>query len=139
MKYDTKVNTYMASRSLNKAILIGNVVADPKLRITPNGSKSAYFAIATNREYTSSDGKEHSESEYTNIITWEKLAEICVSLVRKGTKCYVEGRLKTSRWKDKENIDRVSTEVIADQVIILKYPNEKKDEDETGNGLPISE
>src|SRR3990167_8529793 len=88
----------MASRaSLNKVLLIGNLTRDPELRYTPSGAAVCSFGLATNRVYTASDGTKKEEAEFTKIVSWNKLAELCSQLLTKGRKVYVEGRVQTQR------------------------------------------
>ncbi|OGC51484.1 hypothetical protein A2982_02880 [candidate division WWE3 bacterium RIFCSPLOWO2_01_FULL_39_13] len=110
----------MASRSLNKAQLIGNLTRDPEMRYTASGTAVTSFAVATNRTYTDSSGKTVESAEFTNIVAWAKLAEICSQLLKKGMKVFIEGRLQTSKWDDKETGKTVyKTEVVAADMIIL--------------------
>ena len=90
----------MSVRSLNKVMLIGNLTRDPNLRFTPNNTAVCSFGLATNRTWTPSDGGERQEkTEFHNVVSWSKLAEICGQILHKGDKVYVEGRLQTRDWK----------------------------------------
>ena len=110
----------MSARSLNKVMLIGNLTRDPELRYTPNGAAVCSFRVATNRSWTPSDGGERKEeTEFHRIVTWNKLAELCSQLLSKGRKVYVEGRLQTRSWDTPEGERRYSTEVVADDMVIL--------------------
>jgi single-strand DNA-binding protein len=110
----------MSARSLNKVMLIGNLTRDPNMRYTPTGSAVCSFSIATNRSWTPSDGGEKQEkADYHNIVAWSKLAEVCGQLLHKGDKVYVEGRLQTREWQNKEGQDQRTTEVIIDNMILL--------------------
>jgi len=110
----------MSARSLNKVMLIGNLTRDPNMRYTPTGSAVCSFSIATNRSWTPSDGGEKQEkADYHNIVAWSKLAEVCGQLLHKGDKVYVEGRLQTREWQNKEGQDQRTTEVAIDNMIIL--------------------
>lgn len=114
----------MSVRSLNKVMLIGNLTRDPNLRFTPNGTAVCSFGIATNRSWTPSDGGEKQEKvEYHNIVSWSKLAEICGQLLHKGDKVYVEGRLQTREWKSDDNQERKITEVVIDNMMLLRSPS----------------
>ncbi len=117
------------ARSLNKAQLIGNLTRDPELRYTPSGAAVCSFGIATNRSWTTDSGEKHEESEFHNIVVWNKLAEICSQYLTKGKKVYVEGRLATRSWTTQDNQQRQRTEVIIDDMIIL---------DSKGQGAPAS-
>lgn len=110
----------MASRaSLNKVLLIGNLTRDPELRYTPSGAAVCTFGIATNRSYTASDGNKKDEVEFTKIVSWNKLGELCNQLLRKGRKVYVEGRLQTRSWETPDGQNRQTTEVVIDDMRIL--------------------
>src|SRR3989344_7848807 len=101
----------MASRaSLNKVLLIGNLTRDPELRYTPSGAAVCTFGVATNRSYTASDGQKKEEVEFTKIVSWNKLAELCNQLLRKGRKVYVEGRMQTRSWETPDGQNRTTTE-----------------------------
>ncbi|MDO8599854.1 MAG: single-stranded DNA-binding protein, partial [bacterium] len=89
----------MASRSLNKVLLIGNLTRDPELRYTPQGSAVATFGIATNRSWTTDSGEKKEDAEFHNIVVWNRLAEICAEFLSKGRQAYVEGRLSTREWE----------------------------------------
>lgn len=100
---------------INKWIGIGNVVADPELRVTPNGKAVGNFSIACNEKY-----KDEDRVEYVNIVVWQKLAEICKEHLTKGKQVYIEGRLQTSTWDDKETgKKRYKTEVVANVMRML--------------------
>lgn len=110
----------MASRaSLNKVLLIGNLTRDPELRYTPSGAAVCSFGVATNRSYTASDGQKKDEVEFTKIVSWGKLAELCSQLLTKGRKVYVEGRLQTRSWETPDGQNRQTTEVVIDDMRIL--------------------
>lgn len=109
----------MATRSLNKVMLIGNLVRDPELRYTPKNTAVVNFTVATNRSWTDSEGNEQEDAEFTRCVAWGKLAEIVDQIMHKGRKVYVEGRLQTRDWEDNDGNTRRSTEVVADQVIAL--------------------
>lgn len=109
----------MATRSLNKVILIGNLTRDPELRYTPQGSAVATFGLATNRSWTTDTGEKKDEAEFHNIVVWNKLAEICSQYLTKGKQAYIEGRLATREWEGQDGQKRRSTEVIASEVIFL--------------------
>ncbi len=109
----------MASRSLNKVLLIGNVTRDPELRYTPQNTAVCKFSVATNRTWTGGDGSQQEAAEFTPVVTWGKLAEIANQILTKGRKVYVEGRLQSHTWENKEGVKQKTTEVIADQLIAL--------------------
>lgn len=110
----------MATRSLNLVFLIGNLTRDPELRYTSTGTAVATFTIATNRNYVDSAGKAVESAEFTNVVAWAKLAEICGQLLKKGMKVHIQGRLQTSKWQDKETGKEMrKTEVVATDMMIL--------------------
>ncbi len=111
----------MSARSLNKVMLIGNLTRDPEVRYTPTGTSVASFAIATNRSWTPADGGEKQERvDYHNIVAWSKLADICGQLLHKGDKVYLEGRLQTRDWKAQDGTDRKITEIVIDNMMLLR-------------------
>ena len=102
-------------------MLIGNLTRDPNLRYTPSNTAVCSFGIATNRSWSPSDGGEKQERvEYHNIVAWSKLADICGQLLHKGDKIYVEGRLQTRDWKGEDGAERKTTEIVIDNMILLK-------------------
>lgn len=111
----------MSARSLNKVMLIGNLTRDPNLRYTPSGTAVCSFGLATNRSWTPTDGGEKQEKvEYHNVVAWSKLADICGQLLHKGDKVYVEGRLQSRDWKGDDGSDKRITEVVIDNMILLR-------------------
>lgn len=109
----------MASRSLNKVQLIGNLTRDPELRYTPTGAAVCTIGIATNRYWTTESGEKKEETEFHRVVAWNKLAELCSQLLTKGRKVYVEGRLRTNTWTAQDGTQRSSTEVVIDDMILL--------------------
>lgn len=104
---------------LNKVMLIGNLGKDPEMRYTANGAAVTSFSLAVSRTYTGNDGERKEETEWFDITTWNKQAELVSQFLSKGRKAYVEGRLHTRSYEDKEGIKRYRTEVIADRVLFL--------------------
>jgi single-strand DNA-binding protein len=109
----------MASRSLNKIMLIGNLTRDPELRYTPSGTAVCTFGLATNRSWQPEGGERQEETEFHRIVSWQKLAELCSQLLFKGRKVYVEGRIQTRSWTSQDGQERSATEVVIDNMIIL--------------------
>jgi len=107
------------TRSLNKVSLIGNLTRDPELRYTPAGTAVCTFGLATNRQWTTDTGEKKEDAEFHRIVAWNKLAELCAQLLHKGRKVYVEGRLQTRRWTAQDGTDRVTTEIVINDMIIL--------------------
>ena len=120
----------MASRNLNKVMLIGNLTRDPEMRYTPQGNAVASFVIATNREWVT-QGEKKQSVDFHNVVAWNKLAEICGQLLKKGVKVFVEGRLQTRDWVGDDGKKRYKTEIIIDDMIILtpKKVGEGSEED----------
>jgi single-strand DNA-binding protein len=109
----------MAGRGVNKVILVGNLGGDPELRQTPSGTSVATFTLATNEAWTDRDGQKQERTEWHRIVAWAKLAEICGQYLRKGRQVYVEGRLTTRSWEDRQGNQRKTTEIIAQQMLML--------------------
>jgi single-strand DNA-binding protein len=99
--------------SVNKVILVGNVGRDPELRYTQSGQPVASFSIATNERFKDRDGNWKDRTEWHRIVAWARLAEICGEYLRKGSQVYVEGRIQTRDWEDKEGNKRQTTEIVA--------------------------
>jgi single-strand DNA-binding protein len=113
----------MATRNLNKVMLIGNLTRDPEVRYTPQNTAVASFVIATNREWKV-DGETKQVADFHNVVAWNKLAEICGQLLTKGVKVYVEGRLQTRNWDDPATgTKKYKTEVVVEDMIILTPKN----------------
>jgi len=111
----------MAALSLNKVMLIGNMTRDPNLRFTAKNTAVASFGVATNRVWVDQETKEKKEDvEFHNVVAWGKLADICGSIMHKGDKVYVEGRIQTRSWTGDDGVERKTTEVVAENVILLK-------------------
>ncbi len=110
----------MAGKSLNKVLLIGNLGKDPELSYTPSGVAVAKFSVATGERWKDQEGNMQERTEWHNIVAWRKLAEICGQYLKKGSKVYLEGRLQTRSWDDKNTGQkRYATEVVADDLIML--------------------
>ena len=112
----------MASRSLNKVQLIGNLTRDPELRYTPSGAAVCTIGLATNRYWTTESGEKKEEVEFHRVVAWNKLAEICSQLLAKGRKIYVEGRLRTASWQAADGSQKTTTEVVIEDMILLDSP-----------------
>lgn len=109
----------MATRSLNKVMLIGNLTRDPELRYTPAGTAVCTFGLATNRAWTTQSGDTKEETEFHRIVAWNKLGELCSQLMTKGRKVYVEGRLATHSWTGQDGSQRSTTEIVIEDMILL--------------------
>jgi len=105
---------------INKVILIGNLGRDPEMRYTPNSIAVCSFSIATSETYKDrNSGERITQTEWHNIVLWRGLAETSEKYLRKGSKVYIEGKLKTRKWDDKQGITRYSTEIVADVMQML--------------------
>jgi len=105
--------------SLNKAMLIGYVGADPDVRQTSNGSTVANFSVATTEKWTDKDGKKQSQTEWHQIVAWGRLAEICGEYVSKGAQVYIEGRIRTNEWEDNNGNKKKTKEIILQRLQLL--------------------
>ncbi len=105
--------------SLNRAMIIGNMTKDPESRTTSTGQTVANFGVATSSVWTDAAGQRQERTEFHNIVAWGKLAEICSQYLAKGRRVYVEGRLQTRDWETQDGQKRRTTEIIADNVIML--------------------
>ena len=125
------------SRGINKVILIGNLGGDPELRTTPGGSSVASFTLATNETWNDKDGNKQERTEWHRIVAWGRLAEICGQYLSKGRQVYIEGRLQTRSWEDKQGNQRKTTEVIARDMQMLGGRGEGGGErPQSGAGTP---
>ena len=111
---------------VNKVILIGNLGKDPEVRHLDNGVAVANFSLATTESYTNKQGDRVNQTEWHNIVLWRGLAEVAEKYLKKGSSVYIEGKIKTRKWEDKEGINRYNTEILADNMTML-------------GGRPISE
>ena len=102
--------------SVNKAIILGNLGRDPELRHTPAGKAVATLRIATNEVWTDQSGERQERTEWHTVVVWGRQAENCNQYLKKGRSVYIEGRLSTRKWQDKDGKDRYSTEIVADRV-----------------------
>ena len=110
---------------VNKAILIGNLGSDPQLRHTPSGMAVANFNIATTEQWTSKTGERNERTEWHRIVCWGRLAEICNEYLTKGRQVYVEGRIQTREWEDRDGKKRTTTEIVAQTLQMLGRPGER--------------
>lgn len=105
--------------SVNKAILVGNLGKTPEVRYTQSGDAICNFSIATNESYTDRNGVKQDKTEWHNVTTFGKTAEICAEYLRKGSLIYIEGKIQTRKWTDKQGVDRYTTEIVADRMQML--------------------
>ena len=100
-------------------MLIGNLTRDPEMRYTPQGTAVCTFGVATNRQWTIDTGEKKEDVEFHNLVAWNKLAEICAQLLKKGRKVFVEGRLSTRSWQGQDGAQKQRTEVVISDMVIL--------------------
>lgn len=105
--------------SLNKVMLIGRLGQDPELKYTPSGSAVCNFSMATSESWTDKSGQKQEKTEWHRIVVWGKLAELCNQYLGKGRQAFVEGKLQTRSWDDKEGVKKYTTEVMANTVQFL--------------------
>jgi single-strand DNA-binding protein len=112
--------------SINKVILVGNVGKDPEVRYLDNGVAVANFPLATSETYTAKSGEKVTNTEWHNIVAWRGLAEIAEKYIKKGKQLYIEGKIKTRSYEDKEGVKKYMTEIYADSMQML---GRKEDDD----------
>ena len=112
--------------SVNKVILIGNLGKDPEIRFLESGVPIVNFSLATSETYTDrNSGERRNQTEWHNIVLWRGLAEVAEKYLKKGQKVYIEGKLRTRSWNDKEGNTRYTTEIVADNMTMLTPRNEE--------------
>jgi len=104
---------------MNKAMLIGNLGSDPEVRYTQNQTPVATFSVATSERWTDSEGNKQEHTEWHRVVSWGKLAEICGEHLKKGDKVFIEGKLRTRKWEDKDGNTRYTTEINARDLEML--------------------
>lgn len=104
---------------INKVMLIGNIGADPEIRYTQDGTPAASFTVATTERWKGKDGQVQEQTEWHRITAWRRLAEICGEYLSKGSRVYIEGKLQTRKWQDKNGNDRYTTEIVAREMKML--------------------
>ena len=117
------------SRGINKVILIGNLGSDPEIKISASGSTIANFTLATNERWKNSEGVQQEQTEWHRVVAFGRLAEICGEYLRKGRQVYIEGRLQTRSWEDKEGTKRYTTEIVLRDMQMLGTKGETVMED----------
>src|SRR5262245_33647669 len=105
--------------SVNKVILVGNLGRDPEIRYTQQGTAVANFSLATTDRFKNRGGEMQERTEWHRIVAWDKLAEICGQYLAKGRQVYIEGRLQTREWEDKDGNKRSTTEIVAQTMQML--------------------
>lgn len=117
--------------SLNKVMIIGNLGRDPEMRYLQNGTPVTTFSVAASRRWRDQNGDLQEETEWFNVVAWNKLAEVCAQLLTKGAKVYVEGRLRTRSWEGQDGQKHYRTEVVGQTMTLLSSP--RRDEGPTGD------
>lgn len=120
--------------SLNKVLLIGNLGKDPEVRYTASGTAVASFSLATSERFKNKAGEYEERTEWHNLTLWGRLAEIAGEYLSKGKTVYIEGRLQTRKWQDKEGKDRYTTEIVGEKMQMLS----RKDTGREGDPEPDS-
>lgn len=104
---------------INKAILVGNLGAEPEIRYTQSGTQVASFTVATTERFKGKDGQMQENTEWHRIVAWNRLAEICGEYLHKGSRVYIEGKIQTRKWQDQSGNDRYTTEIVAREMKML--------------------
>lgn len=114
--------------SVNRAMVLGNLGQDPEVRFTPGGQAVCNFSVATNEKWTDKSGHTQERTEWHRIVAWGKTAELCGEYLRKGRQVFIEGKLQTREWTDKEGTKRYTTEIVADRVTFIGGKDEARRE-----------
>ena len=124
---------------VNKVILIGNLGKDPEVRYLDNGVAVANLSLATSENYKNKDGEKVTQTEWHDIVLWRGLAEVAEKYLKKGSSVYIEGKLRTSKWVDKDENTRYKTEVLADKLTMLgrSQNQEQSSESTSEDDLPF--
>ncbi|MDD5676127.1 MAG: single-stranded DNA-binding protein [Chitinivibrionales bacterium] len=107
---------------VNKVILIGNLGKDPEFKVTPGGAAVCTFSLATTERYNDRSGQRQDRTEWHNIVAWSKLAELANQYLKKGRSAYIEGRIQTRSWDDRDGNKKYRTEIVANQIQFLGSP-----------------
>jgi single-strand DNA-binding protein len=107
------------SSSVNKVILVGRLGKDPELKYTQGGTPVVRFSLATDETWKGQNGEKQQRTEWHNVVAWRKLAEICGQYLNKGKLVYIEGKVQTRNWEDKDGNKRSTTEIVADNMVML--------------------
>ena len=121
--------------SVNKVIILGNLGADPELKALPSGQSVCEMRIATSSEYKDKNDQNQQKTEWHRIVIWGKQGENCAKYLKKGQQAYIEGRLQTRSWENKEGVKQYTTEIVADQVVFL---SSRGGGEEAHMGAPVS-
>ena len=125
---------------INKVILVGRLGRDPEVRYTPSGATVANFSIATSDEWKDKEtGQKQEKTEWHRIVAWRRLGEICGEYLRKGKQVYIEGKLQTRSWEDRDGNKRYTTEIVAQSMQMLDAQTRDMRADPADPGLPVEE
>ncbi len=124
-------------KSLNRATLIGNVTRDPEVKYTPQGTAVVSFSIATNRSWKTESGEVKDAAEFHRIVAWDKLAEICGQLLKKGARVFVEGRIQTRKWAGADGVDKYMTEIVITDMMLLDKRGDGEGESYSSGGIEV--
>ncbi len=117
-------------KSVNKVILVGNVGQDPEVKYTPSGTPVAKFSVATNERFKDRSDEWQERTEWHNVVAWQRLAEVAGEYIRKGSRLYIEGKLQTSSWDDRQGGGkRYRTEIVARDIVLLGSHNDEDNSD----------
>lgn len=125
----------MQKSSVNKAILVGHIGNKPEGRYTPSGTSTASFSLATNESWIDSENEKQERTEWHNIVAWNKLADFATEYLQKGQLIYIEGRMQTRTYKDKEDIQRRVTEIVSTAITPLEWKTTDKKENGSANTI----
>jgi single-strand DNA-binding protein len=129
------------NKSVNKVFLVGRLTRDPELRHTTSNKAVCAFGLATNRARKTETGEKQEEADFHRIVAWDKLAELCNTYLRKGRMVHVEGRLQNRTYTGQDDIEKYTTEIVAEEIMMLdKMPDEVKESlgiKDTSNGTPV--
>jgi len=135
-----KTNKEAVMASLNKVLLIGNLGKDPEVRFTASGTAVASFSLATSEKFKNKEGEWEERTEWHNVTLWGRLAEIASEYLGKGKTVYIEGRLQTRKWQDKDGKDRYTTEIVGEKMLMLSRKDgsnhEEAGQSHEGPGFP---
>lgn len=122
--------------SLNKAMLIGNLGKDPENKVMESGKSVCNFSVATSETWKDKNtGEKKEKSEWHNVVVFDKLADVCANYLKKGSKVYIEGKIQTRKWTDKNGVDRYTTEIVASE---MKMLSSKKDGEQPSKAVPAA-
>ena len=125
--------------SVNKVILIGNLGKDPDFRVTPGGQPVANFSVATTDRWTDKGGQRQERTEWHKIVAWGRLGEICGEYLHKGKQVYIEGRLQTRSWEDRDGNKRYTTEIVAQTMQMLGPAGKEGRVESKSEAFPVEE